>query len=92
MTLKHCHTYKKVSQSSNQFRCLHPDCSHLIHVDLLEGKRAICNGCARDFILTKQSLKRIYPKCSECINSGKTTNVQIDSKLSEELLKDFGVS
>ena len=90
-TLKHYHTYKKVRQGSNQFRCQHPECSHLTVKDLIEGKKAICNGCAKEFILDNEALKRIYPKCSDCIDLGRKIAPRIEEDIVEEIILDLKV-
>ena len=89
--LQHYHTYKRVRQGSNQFRCIHPECSHLTVKDLLEGKKALCNGCAEEFILDNEALKRIYPKCLSCINLGKKKSDKIEAKIIEEIMNDLKV-
>lgn len=104
MVQKHIHTYKQVRAGSNQFKCIHPECTHLNTKELIKGKIALCNGCTSEFILTAESLRRVYPKCSKCIkglkdsilvnseNLRKTINEtkeKIDDRAIESLVKEF---
>jgi len=97
MVQKHLHTYKQVRAGSNQFKCIHPECTHLSTKDLIKGNLALCNGCANEFILTGEALRRVYPKCSNCIKGSKNSietieeeiQKKIDSSAIESLVKEL---
>ena len=96
MVQRHLHTYRQVKSGSNQYKCQHPDCTHLSTRALIKGNRAICNGCTEEFILTSESLRRALPKCNSCIKSlvktkkeDEITASAIDESAMENLVKDL---
>lgn len=69
MTQKHTHklkrhTYKRTGNSI--FFCTLPDCHYKIDAPLAVGKKAICNVCGDEFIMTEYSIKLIRPHCDKC--------------------------
>lgn len=92
---KHLHTYERVKGSTTRYRCIHPDCTHFTLKSLLKGVRAVCNGCLESFIMSGESLRRVRPKCQNCIRSGKNHNKVKNLGPSEEaileILKESGV-
>lgn len=64
--LNHLHTYERMRKPKHEyFRCIHPDCSHYTHRDLLPGKRSVCS-CGEEFILNLEDLKLKLPHCVYC--------------------------
>jgi len=78
--LDHLHTYERIKDRPEYFKCIHPLCYHFIHKDLLELKKAMCR-CGDSFILNREELKKKSPKCSNCI---KTRNRKSNSSLRTE--------
>lgn len=64
---KHLHTYEQIRSRPDYYRCLHPDCSHYTHRDLLPHKRVLCPFCQRPFILDQEALALALPRCVECV-------------------------
>jgi hypothetical protein len=60
-SLKHTHQYIKFHSRPELMRCAHPDCTHFIAKELLEGKTSLCNECGKSFTLTFYDLKRAKP-------------------------------
>jgi len=63
--MKHYHTYERMKDRREYYRCIHPDCSHYIKKTLLHGKRAACL-CGDTFILTHAQLRLRKPHCPNC--------------------------
>jgi len=88
MVQKHLHMYKQVRSGSSQFKCIDPECTHLSTKSLIKGNLAICNGCAKEFVLTTEALRRVYPKCNNCIK-GNTDSIE---SIEEEIQKNVDTS
>jgi len=43
-----------------------PDCNFKIDAALALGKRALCNICNTEFIMTEYSIKLVRPHCPDC--------------------------
>jgi len=52
--------------------------THLVHT--LDGKKSICWGCDREFVLDIDALQEDYPKCEDCRNAP-FTNAELDEML-----------
>lgn len=63
-SLRHTHTYQRIA-NTEQYRCIHPDCSHFAHKKFLLFKRALCR-CGESFILDKNQLNLKTPHCIHC--------------------------
>lgn len=48
------------------FFCTLPDCHYKIDAALALGKRAMCNICENEFIMSEYSLKLVKPHCPDC--------------------------
>lgn len=72
------HFYKKVPNTKEQYMCMDPDCTHREFKKFLLNKRARCPICGNDYIMTRDSFRRIKLKCKECSTRKKTEVKQID--------------
>lgn len=72
-SLSHTHTYclfkartkgKKITD--RVYRCADPGCSHYTYYELVLNKRSRCNLCGEEYILDRESLKRVKPRCLLC--------------------------
>ena len=66
--LKHFHIYQRWGKKG-YYRCTHSECSHYLHVSLLDGKKSTCPLCHKEMILTKDMLRRAVPRCIYCSNT-----------------------
>lgn len=78
----HIHTFVKYKKRPGFFRCLHPDCTAIFDKEFLRGKRALCS-CGRDFILTREDLRRATPKCMNCSDTKQARAFQAAQSLIE---------
>lgn len=64
----HIHRLKKHKYPSGNavFFCTLPDCHYKIEVGLSLGKRAACNICGNEFIMTEYTIKLVKPHCPDC--------------------------
>ena len=60
-------THKHYRPSHFLFSCQAPLCGHTLELNKAVGKLASCNVCLRPFVMTKESVQRSKPRCSECI-------------------------
>jgi len=81
--LKHVHTFERIKGKPDQYRCVHPDCSHINSKELMLGKRAKCI-CGQEFYLDRYQLKLKNPHCNDCSRS---TAVRVDSNISDVITK-----
>ena len=88
-SLNHVHTYERIPNRPDYYRCKHADCTGIFERILLFGKRARCE-CGRDFILTPYSLRRKNPHCDYCYDATKATKGR-SKKIQEmpDLIKDL---
>ena len=83
---KHYHKYKYVNLTRNPkkepyhvYKCVLPNCSHYIRMELIDGKEAMCYKCDDIFTIREARIKKgkqIYVKlhCENCVqNSGRRT-------------------
>jgi protein-arginine kinase activator protein McsA len=66
----HIHKYQKVKWGKKEteiFRCMLPDCSHYLHLEMALGKKSICHKCGRTFTLGKGDIIKVRPKCDNCV-------------------------
>lgn len=101
-SLKHVHTYelrqskafgdkrKKLIliRGERSYRCIDPNCTHYTEYSALVGKNAICPECRETFILTKNALTLVLPRCLDCRNTRESRNNQevrslVDSVITE---------
>ena len=67
---RHLHTYERIRDRPDYYRCIDPHCRHYIHKSLLLGKAAHCKYCGEEYTLTKYSLKLKVPHCDNCTTLG----------------------
>lgn len=48
-------------------KCILPGCAHYVHTIMAENRESLCWKCGDRFILTKDKLERVKPKCDKCI-------------------------
>ena len=84
---KHLHTYERIKGRPEYFRCIHPECNHYIHRDLLPNKLAMCK-CNTEFILTPQQLKLKSPHCDDCTNPKRGRKSTREKSIVEILVTD----
>jgi len=67
-SLEHTHFYERVGprKTAKLWRCKHPDCTHTLRADLIEGKRSMCECGKRTFIIDAAAMQRRRPKCLMC--------------------------
>lgn len=63
---KHLHTYERVKERKNYYRCIHPDCTHYQHRTFLRNKRARCWVCNEPFVITSHTLQLAKLRCGNC--------------------------
>lgn len=75
----HIHKLKKHKYPSGNavFFCTLPDCHYKIEAGLSLGKRAACNICGNEFIMTEYTIKLVKPHCPDC---GKVRIKDVDGK------------
>lgn len=66
MTKCQTHTWVRMKGKKDLFRCSAPDCKQFKNIAWLEGKRAKCPLCSKDFILTSEQLRNKTPRCQNC--------------------------
>jgi len=76
---KHLHTYERKARSKTTYRCIDPECTHVAQKWLIEGKKAICRFCGRDFILDREALRRKNPRCVWCSDTNQAKAVRASS-------------
>ena len=76
---KHLHTYERRRRSKTTYRCIDPECTHLAQKWLIEGKKAICRFCGREFILDREALRRKNPRCLSCSDTKQARAVRASS-------------
>lgn len=65
------------------YRCIHPDCTHIVHRDLVRGKRATCI-CGQEFFMTPASMQLKNPHCEDCTKA-KVGKIKINAELLEKI-------
>lgn len=66
-TYDHLHKYTAVNSRRKTYRCTVPDCPHSISASMLLNRKAACNTCGTDIIVSAEHLRRSNI-C--CISSG----------------------
>ena len=85
---EHTHTYIRVRGRKELYMCNDPDCKNpATKREFLEGKRANCGICGRDFILTREQLRNKTPRCIDC---RRVRPKKEDTQTMENLLNQFG--
>jgi ssDNA-binding Zn-finger/Zn-ribbon topoisomerase 1 len=80
----HIHKYMRVLWGKNQtpvMRCVIPDCSHYIHMEMAVNRRSICWKCGAPFVMDKVATTRKKPKCSNCAHKGDPVISRLDGLL-----------
>lgn len=63
----HIYVYYKIIGDEEHYKCDDPHCTHFAPVSLIVDKASICSLCRqRELILTKETLRRVRPRCIEC--------------------------
>jgi hypothetical protein len=65
--INHTHTY--VRYTDRFYRCAAPKCTHYIDKNVLVNKMSLCNLCGNEFMLTRNDLRRVKPRCAACSNT-----------------------
>ena len=88
-TLTHVHTYIKYKPNKwnkhDLYRCDDPHCTHFDEKSAILGKATLCNQCGVEFILTRESLRRIKPRCLKCSNTKEARTARAVSALIDSL-------
>lgn len=69
MTAKHTHKLKRHVYPKTKtavYFCTLPDCHFKIECAMALGKKAICNLCGDEFIMTEYDCKLLRPHCLKC--------------------------
>lgn len=83
--LNHVHTYRRLDKLKGTFNCADKYCTRLVHKSHLSGKASLCNNCGREFVLTKEDLKRAKPMCFNCSNTKEAKAFRERKKVFEEM-------
>lgn len=69
--IKHLHKYKrtKLGKSYVIFKCIKPDCTHYLSVNLIEDKICECNRCHGPMVMNKRAMTLASPHCDDCVKS-----------------------
>lgn len=76
-SLLHTHTYVQYKARSGPgrgirnkvFRCADPDCTHFTGVEMVLGKKSLCNLCGQEYIISRTEALMVVPRCQLCSNS-----------------------
>jgi len=63
---RHLHMYRKVKSREGYYKCIHPDCTHVVQREFLDGKRARCYYCQEPYVVTWRALQLITLRCEDC--------------------------
>lgn len=100
-SLNHTHQYALYKKRSRKFKnqetgyipfehryyeCKHPKCTHYIEASRLVGKATLCNGCGKEFLLSRDDLDRVEPKCLHCSKTKKGTAAAAAKGILENLM------
>jgi ssDNA-binding Zn-finger/Zn-ribbon topoisomerase 1 len=86
---KHTHRYQRVEWGKNGtlvWRCTLPNCHHYLHREMILNQASICHECGNEFILTLEKLRRVKPRCDDCVDGKKDGTKEIDDML-DDLMK-----
>lgn len=62
------------------YRCAIPGCEHFLpHIKLMRGRKSICWGCGDDFILGVKHRRIHKPKCVNCTEGTRRTDIDKDT-------------
>lgn len=78
------HTYVRHERRRDMFRCAHKYCYHMTDKVSLVGKANICR-CGTEFILSRDDLRRKWPRCAACSNSKKNTQILRATDISKKI-------
>lgn len=70
MKIKHLHIYKAL-KNGIQYKCTKEGCPSIIHINMMEGRKAECPYCHNGYIITKETLRRKILHCGTCSRHGK---------------------
>jgi hypothetical protein len=87
--INHIHTYVKYKTRPGYFMCSAPDCTHFLDKERVNGKLSLCTECGSQFILSREDLKRVRPKCLNCSNTKKARSYQKAQQLTQYLGTDL---
>ncbi len=65
-TYNHLHKYTAVNKARKSYRCTIPDCPHSISASMLLNRRAVCNVCGAELIVTAEHLRNANITCNGC--------------------------
>jgi hypothetical protein len=68
------------------FECKLPKCTHYIEASRLVGKASLCNGCGQEFLLSRDDLERVEPKCLHCSKTKKGAAASTAKSILDNLL------
>jgi len=85
----HLHKYRKVNLTRDKkkepflvYKCVKPNCTHYIRMDVAEGLMCECNVCGDAMVITKEVLTHsgkkpmAKPRCINCIRRKKADDVE----------------
>lgn len=78
------HKYKRVKwgdKGTLVWRCMLENCQHYLHAEMIENKQSRCWKCGRTFVMDKDRMQRVKPKCSGCIDHKDAITEQLDRLL-----------
>ena len=89
----HVHEYVRVQDPQGKpirYRCAHPDCTHFMHRNLLQGKRSICAVCHKtEIVMDYENLRRYEPRCFKCSGTKKAAAVRDKFSVLDEMFGDI---
>jgi hypothetical protein len=65
-SLNHIHTYGAYKGRPKCMRCYDPSCTHFIDREVALGKWTRCHSCGAEFVLSREDMRRVKPKCVKC--------------------------
>jgi len=83
------HELERSKANKKVYRCLDPDCNFYLRRERLIGKRAICHGCKRPFILSNVQLHNKHPVCEFCSKSHKKDETKVAQDLATQILNEI---
>jgi hypothetical protein len=80
----HVHKYLRIEWGKKKtpvMRCVLPNCTHYVHMEMVLGRQSICWKCGAPFVIDRLAVTRKKPKCYTCVNRKDQTLVDLDELL-----------
>jgi hypothetical protein len=70
------------------WRCNDPKCSYRDIGEMILGKATLCNQCGTEFILSREDLRRVEPRCLNCAETKEAKKHQIAKAIAGDIFKE----